>query len=186
MRKKTQKTLPNSFQTTVAQTRPCEQAGCKGHGEFRAPKSPQHLRDYHWFCLEHVREYNKAWDFYRGMNPDQIEASRVSDVTWNRPSWPMGSWRSLLEKVQYFDGLDPFLKTILPPPSLPQEVQNALSTLELALPLTSEGLKKQYKKLVKCHHPDLHAGDKKREERLKVVNEAYQIVKKHIEGIPLR
>jgi len=72
-----------------------------------------------------------------------------------------------------------------PPPSLPQEVKKALSTLELATPLTLETLKKQYKKLVKKSHPDLHAGDKRAEERFKAVNEAYQIVRKHLDGVSL-
>jgi len=175
-----------SFRTSTIETRPCDQEGCVEKGEFRAPKSPQQLREYRWFCLEHVREYNKTWDFYKGMNPEQIEASRISDVTWNRPSWPLGSWRILLERVQCMDGLDSFLKSIIPPPSLPREVQKALSTLELDLPLTIEVLKKKYKKLVKSHHPDLHAGDKKREDHFKKINEAYQIVRKHLEGTPLR
>jgi DnaJ-domain-containing protein 1 len=173
-----------SFQTAASHLQLCEQEGCAERGEFRAPKSPQSLRDYYWFCLDHVRDYNKAWDFYRGMSAEEIEASRISDVTWNRPSWPVGSWRTLLENVQCFDGLDPFLKTIIPPPSLPPELQKALKTLELALPLTVETLKKQYKKLVKDSHPDLHAGDKAAEERFKDINGAYQVVKKYL-GNPL-
>lgn len=179
---KKERTIPLDFDAqNLPQAQSCEQEGCEKKGEFRAPRSPLNLREYYWFCLDHVREYNKAWDFYRGMSPHEIEASRISDVTWNRPSWPIGSWRTLLEKVQCLDGLDPFLKGMAPPPSVPQEVQKALSTLELAFPLTFEGLRKQYKKLVKKSHPDLHAGDKKAEERFKAVNDAYQIVKKHLD-----
>ena len=158
----------------------CEQCGCESIGEFRAPKTPSNLRDYYWFCLDHVREYNKAWDFYRGMSSQEIEASRVSDVTWNRPSWPVGGWRTFLENATYLDGLESFLKGFTSSPSVPPEIQKALSTLELALPLTMEVLKKQYKKLAKLHHLDFNAGDKQAEEHLKAVNEAYQIVKKHL------
>jgi hypothetical protein len=161
-------------------SRLCNQDGCEGAGEFRAPKNANALREYHWFCLEHVRAYNKAWDFYRDMSTDEIEASRISDVTWNRPSWPVGGWRTLLENMRYFDGIDPFLKTSLREPALPQEVQKALGTLDLMMPVTMETLKTQYKKLAKRHHPDLNAGDKDAEERLKAVNEAYQIMKKHL------
>ena len=39
--------------------------------------------------------------------------------------------------------------------------------------VTRMELKTRYKKLVKLHHPDLHGGDKKAEERLKLINEAY-------------
>ncbi|MBY0500785.1 MAG: J domain-containing protein [Alphaproteobacteria bacterium] len=169
-----------SSSSTAPSMRLCDQQGCELAGEFRAPKSPHQPREYIWFCLDHVREYNKSWDFYKGMSPEEIEASRISDITWNRPSWPVGGWRALIENARYCDGLDPFLKSVSRPPSIPQPIQKALNILELALPLTIETLKKQYKKLVKCYHPDLHSGNKLAEERLKAINEAYQVVKKHL------
>ena len=51
----------------------CHHSGCEAEGLYRAPKSPDQLNQYLWFCLDHVREYNKSWDFYAGMNTDQIE-----------------------------------------------------------------------------------------------------------------
>ena len=158
----------------------CEKEGCEEIGKFRAPKSPLSLREYYWFCLDHVREYNKSWDFYKGMSSAEIEASRVSDITWNRPSWPIGGWQVLLENVQFFDGIDPFLKVSPRPSSLPPEVKKSLGVLELELPLTIEVLKKQYKKLAKRYHPDLNPHDIRAEERLKMINEAYQVVKKYL------
>lgn len=173
--------IPLDFnQEPPLRQRLCEQEGCEYAGEFRAPKNPSRLRDYHWFCLDHVREYNKAWDFYRNMSTEEIEASRISDVTWNRPSWPVGGWRTLVEHAQFLDGIDPFLKTASRIPSLPQDVQKALRILDLTFPVTLEALKTQYKKLAKRHHPDLNAGSKEAEERLKAVNEAYQIIKKYL------
>jgi hypothetical protein len=59
-------------------------------GEFRAPKSRRHLKEYWWFCLEHVREYNSTWDYYKGMSPGEIEAQLRADTSWQRPSWPLG------------------------------------------------------------------------------------------------
>lgn len=178
--KKTQFIPLDSNQSPPLDLKLCEKEGCKATGEFKAPKNSHSLRDYYWFCLDHVREYNKAWDYYRNMSLEEIEASRTSDVTWNRPSWPIGGWRTLLENARFLDGIDPFLKVSPRPPSLPVDVQKALGTLDLALPLTIVALKTQYKKLAKLHHPDLNAGDKDAEERLKAVNEAYQIVKKHL------
>lgn len=158
----------------------CDQKGCENGGEFRAPKSPYQIRDYYWFCMDHVREYNKAWDFYRGMSSQEIEESRISDMTWNRPSWPIGGWRMLLENIHYQDGLDPILKMAKRPASLPRPVQKALEVLNLDFPLTLEILKKRYKSLVKRYHPDLNPDDEKAEERLKAINESYQVVKKHL------
>src|SRR5471030_734972 len=110
--------------------RRCEHLGCEDEGAFRAPKSPSLLHEYYWFCLNHIKEYNKSWDYYKGMSPDEIETSRISDITWNRPSWPVGGWRTLLENARYLDGLEPFLKTAYRPPSLPKDVQKGLETLE--------------------------------------------------------
>ena len=47
-------------------TRACGMPGCAAAGEYRAPKD-RALSDYHWFCLDHVREYNSAWNFFQGM-----------------------------------------------------------------------------------------------------------------------
>ncbi len=178
--KKTRFVPLESTNAKAPNIRLCEKEGCEEIAQFRAPKNPHNLRDYYWFCLDHVREYNKGWDFYKGMSSAEIEASRVSDITWNRPSWPIGGWQTLLENAQFFDGIDPFLKVSPRPPSVPHNVQKSLGILELALPLTLEALKKQYKKLAKRHHPDLNPGDKQAEERLKMINEAYQVVKKYL------
>ena len=62
-------------------------------GEHRAPRSRDALDQHYWFCLDHVRAYNAAWDFYRGMTPEQIEASRRLDVIGWRPTWPLGGGR---------------------------------------------------------------------------------------------
>lgn len=178
--KKTRFIPLHSTFTQAPPIRSCDHEECEHGGEFRAPKNPYHLHEYYWFCLGHVKEYNKKWDFYRDMTSDEIEASRISDMTWNRPSWPVGGWRTLLENAQYLDGMDPFLKTSPRTPPLPQPVQKALGVLELALPITIETLKKQYKKLAKKHHPDLNPGDTQAEERLKIINDAYRMVKKHL------
>lgn len=177
------KTRPPSFdplRPPVPHMRLCDHANCEEGGEFRAPKSPNHLNEYYWFCLSHVREYNKSWDFYRGMSIQEVEASRVSDITWNRPSWPVGSWRTLLEGLQAVEGLDPFSRADMFSPALPKDVREACSIFNLSSLITAEELKKCYTDLVKRHHPDLHGGNKKEEERLKEINVAYLILKKYI------
>jgi len=70
--------------------RACEHPGCPGGGEFRAPKSRLELDRYYWFCLEHVRAYNSAWNYYAGMNDSEIEAEIRHDTVWQRPSWKLG------------------------------------------------------------------------------------------------
>ena len=53
--------------------RPCDRPGCGKPGKFRAPKSPDNLEDFHWFCLDHVREYNLKWNFFDSHSDDDLE-----------------------------------------------------------------------------------------------------------------
>ena len=74
--------------------RVCEAPGCRLQGEFRAPRARDRLDEYRWFCLEHVRDYNKKWDYFAGLAADQIEAHIRADTTWRRPVWPLGARRN--------------------------------------------------------------------------------------------
>ena len=59
--------------------------------EHRAPKSRENLREYYWFCLEHVREYNKSWNYFEDMSEEQISTYRHNSATWHRPTWDLGT-----------------------------------------------------------------------------------------------
>src|SRR3546814_20080544 len=73
-----------------SEARRCDHPGCPGTGEFRAPKSRDRLTDYFWFCLDHVREYNKSWNYYSGLSDNEVERMIRYDTVWQRPTWPMG------------------------------------------------------------------------------------------------
>jgi DnaJ-domain-containing protein 1 len=88
------------FSQDGPQPRSCDHPGCDGSGEYPAPRAPDRLRDYYWFCLEHVREYNKAWNFCQGMNEQEIDAMVRADTCWQRPSWPLGGWRAAEERLR--------------------------------------------------------------------------------------
>ena len=152
--------------------------GCDLRGEFRAPKSRDSLHQYWWFCLEHVREYNSKWDFYKGMSAIQIEAQLRSDTGWQRPTWPLGRLGgSPFDTDKLDDTLDLFgARTRRSPPPAhraPAELREPLVTLGLDWPTTIETLKTRYKALAKLHHPDANGGDRAAEERLKLINLAY-------------
>src|SRR3972149_5462739 len=70
--------------------RPCMASGCREAGEFKAPRSRDRINDYMWFCLDHVREYNRSWDFFRGMTPEEVERYIKDNVTGHRPTYPVG------------------------------------------------------------------------------------------------
>lgn len=167
-------------------TRACDHPGCEGHGGFRAPKSRRTLNDYYWFCLDHVREYNRAWDYYKGMSPGEIEAEMRRDTTWQRPSWPLGRLGlGADERV-----LDPFGVLGKAKPAerregaeAPAELRGPLATLDLGWPVTRADVKRAYKALAKRFHPDANSGDKAAEDRLKTINVAYTTL---IRALPAR
>ena len=71
--------MSGAFETS---TRKCEHAGCVESGKYRAPKSPDILDDYFWFCKEHVREYNLKWNFFDGNSEEELQKQMDSDRVW--------------------------------------------------------------------------------------------------------
>ncbi len=161
--------------------------GCTAPGEYRAPRSRRALRDWLWLCLEHVRAYNASWDYYRGMTPGQIEAAIRADVSWQRPTWPLGrlggqDWR---HSAWVEDPLGALSSTARPQAeAAPVELRPHLATLELTWPLTLDALKTRYKELAKRHHPDANGGDRSAEERLKTINLAYATLRTRLSRGP--
>lgn len=162
--------------------RSCDHPGCAASGDYRAPRSRSSLDDFYWFCLDHVRAYNAAWNFYAGMSNAEIEAEIRHDTVWQRPSWPLGARIGRLYSARWrgfglFD-LDEETPRAARPAKHPRSPQEkALALFDLAPPFTLAGLKARYKELVKRHHPDTHGGDKAAEERLKEINQAYSTLK---------
>ncbi|MBF0560949.1 MAG: J domain-containing protein [Alphaproteobacteria bacterium] len=161
---------------TPRSERTCEHPQCSRPGDYRAPRS-RNLDNYYWFCLDHVRDYNKAWDYYFGMSQAEIENHIRHDTVWRRPTWPLGKGREQFDprtvgdRFGLFeeDGIDVSCRK---PATTPE--YDAMRIMELLPPLTKESLKKRYKELVKCLHPDTHNGDKVAEEQLKVIIDAYK------------
>ncbi len=156
----------------------CDAPGCELAGEYRAPKSRTSLREFHWFCLQHVRDYNAAWDYYKGMSQLEIEAQLRADTSWQRPSWPLGSlghaprMETVLEdRVRAFSAGNS--QKPAQPTRVPPELLEPLNILGLIWPVTLGTVKAKYKELAKKHHPDANGGDKRSEEMLKTINLAY-------------
>ena len=116
----------------------CDMPNCPNQGEFRAPKSRSALREFHWFCLEHVRAYNASWDFYKDMSPDEIEANLRADSAWQRPTWPLGRLGGHTRMDEALEAeLHAFAFGPRPKPaaqaSAPPDLREALGTLALVV-----------------------------------------------------
>ena len=169
------------FREPQQAVRPCQHAGCPEPAEYRAPKARDQLTEYYWFCLEHVREYNQAWDYFVGMSEEEIDRQRRVDTVWERPSWPLGGdprkaeerMRESLDRDFDLGGEKAGYK-----PAVRTEDEKALAILGLKRPVTFPEIKARYKELAKQLHPDANGGDKDTEERFKAVNQAYTTLKK--------
>ncbi|KAA5607498.1 J domain-containing protein [Roseospira marina] len=167
----------------------CEFPGCSEPGEHRAPKD-RSLGSYYRFCLEHVRAYNKAWNYYAGMDADEIERHVRTSTIWDRPTWRMGSVSQggphRLDPESFHDPMGIFAaareaehrhaQEAASPFGRDSKENRALRELELAWPITRTELRARYKVLVKRHHPDANNGAKDAEERFKRVSEAYHVL----------
>lgn len=168
---------------------PCASPGCVHPGEYRAPKSRHALNEFHWFCLEHVRAYNAAWDYYKGMSEAEVEAQTRADSSWQRPTWPLGqNGRASRMEEQLEAELNVFAfgprKRPQAAPDTPPELREPLQVLGLVWPVTIEAVKTRYKELAKRHHPDANQGDRQAEETLKTINLAYAALRGKLAPAP--
>lgn len=165
---------------------PCSVEGCAQQGAYKAPKSRHNLGDYHYLCLDHVREYNKQWDYFSGMNEQEIEAFMKDAVTGHRPTWERNAHiPNATEKL--YAAVNDFLQAggtrrkSKDQPHLAPKLRKALALFELDYPYNSATLKNTYKKLVKKYHPDRNQGDKLAEEKFKAIANAYKVLGAHLE-----
>lgn len=180
------------------QARLCDWEGCLEPGTYRAPKGNRVAGQYHMFCLEHVRHYNTAFNFFEGMKPEEMEAAttgsaRSSDprgwgnprADYSGPRMPKGSANP--DGKRFSDPLHIFARYARAKargPAQPERVRpvneqdrRALEALGLLGPSKAEDIKKAYKTLVKLHHPDANGGNKASEDRLRAIIAAYSHLK---------
>ena len=161
----------------------CNAPGCQEPGTYKAPKAQQNLRDYYWYCLEHIREHNQKWDFFKDMNSAEIEDFIKDAVTGHRPTWSReGRTRHQYHALQ--DALYEFLylgsKRPKAMPPLHARICKALAVLDMEYPYTQRELKMQYRTLAKKYHPDLNRDNKQAEDKFKQVTAAYLILTEHL------
>ena len=151
----------------------CNHPDCKMAGEFRAPKNYQNLNDYQWFCLEHIKEFNKKWNYHLKMDADQIETDIRFDTIWRRPTTSFGSGRRFYDFTINGEDMGSFEN---PSKSTNQSNKLLLSLSELNLDINTDIklIKKRYKELAKLHHPDVKGNSKKSIDKFRKIVEAYK------------
>ena len=166
-------------------TRVCEHEGCQEAGQYRAPKAPDVLDEYRWFCKDHVREYNAKWSFFEGKTEAELNAQNSKDKVWERETKRMDdpetrAWARLgiEDPHQVLGGnatQNPGRKSV--GRRLPPTEQRAIDILEAESTWSKADIRKAYKKLIKVLHPDMNGGDRSQEEQLQEVVWAWDQIK---------
>ncbi len=168
----------------------CEMPGCPISGSHKAPKH-RGLDEYYHFCENHIKEYNKAWDFFSGMSEREVNDHVRKSIYGDRPTWKHNENGKAEEAIYraaqntYHYGNEGEGKQENQEQNNKRQFRGDTSTPEheamafmgLAPPVTLDEIKTRYKTLAKKHHPDLNRSDPNAEELLKKINMAYTILK---------
>ena len=178
------RSMTGAFETSQRQ---CSHKGCTEKGQYRAPKSPDSLDDYLWFCKTHIREYNLKWNFFEGASETDIEAQRQADKVGERPTKPLGqsseerAWARLgvddPHQVLGNNATKNLGKLHTGIRRLPPTERRALEILEVSENSNKSEIRIAYKKLIKILHPDMNGGDRSQEELLSQVVWAWAQIK---------
>ena len=160
----------------------CDWNNCKETGEYKAPVEKDNSKNYRLLCLSHVKEFNKNWNYFSGMSENEIFNFLKSDMTWHKPTQSFSSsdnffkilWNNALNdektksKFKYnFNNIKKFNQNDI----------KAFSILGISVGLRWEKIQEKFKKLVKKFHPDMNLGNKKYEDKLKIITLAYTQLK---------
>ncbi len=170
---------------------PCQWDGCDKPGTHKAPVGRMKEGEYFHFCVNHVREYNKGFNYFSGLTDNEIARYQREAVTGHRPTWKAGvnaaakettdplkaRWGRSAPRGKTRDASTPFTGFApVTKKTKPLEAK-ALDTLGLDYKATKETVRIRYKELLKQHHPDTNGGDRSTEDRLQAVIQAYKILK---------
>lgn len=175
----------------------CQWDGCDEKGTHRAPVGRDAEGKYFLFCVDHVRQYNKGYNYFSGLSDTDIARYQKEALTGHRPTWTIGVNRSARHGPEPSSVhasraaaqgriRDPFgfvEQGYRRPPPAPRRRKlkslesRAFDTLGLAAEASAPDIKARYKELVKRHHPDANGGDRGSEDRFREVIQAYQLLK---------
>jgi hypothetical protein len=172
----------------------CQWKGCRDVGIYKAPVGRGHEGKYYLFCLEHVRQFNASYNYFEGWSTAQVEAFQKDAVIGHRPTWKTGTSAEVpgyrnrgVGAEAGFSGTftDPhgFLRGKLrrdqaePTRRLKPLERKALEALSLDEGADRQRIKARFKELVKRHHPDANGGDKRSENKLREIIQAYNYLK---------
>jgi curved DNA-binding protein CbpA len=172
----------------------CQWQGCEKPATHKAPAGRMREGEFFDFCVDHVRHYNKSFNYFSGLNDTEIAKFQKEAITGHRPTWKAGvnaaakdsmatsvRWGRANPRAKFRDPFGVFGEGTAREPTqhrkLKQLEGKAFETLGLGANATSDAIKARYKDLVKQHHPDANGGDRSSEDRLRDVIQAYKLLR---------
>ena len=189
---------PDQDRRLRAELPACQWPGCDAPATHRAPKGRLRASEYWQFCLEHVREYNNSYNFFAGMSDDAIAKYQKEAITGHRPTWKMGSiggqraakrdragvrgraGRPTIRSALFGEAgarWSSRAKRVAEGRKVLNAQRRALGVLGLEADAKRADIKARFKVLVKRHHPDANGGDRRSEEQLREIIQAYNYLK---------
>ena len=167
----------------------CDYNNCKKIGRYKAPIEKDNSKKFRWLCLDHVKEFNQGWNYFKDMSDKEVCEFLKSDMTWHKPTQSFSSpdnFFNILWKNTLNEGIDilnsKYEKKNKIKINFSDKDRKAFNIIELELGAKWDKIQRQFKKLVKKYHPDMNAGNKKFEEKLKIVTLAYTQLKLTYKG----
>lgn len=172
----------------------CQWDGCDKKGAHRAPVGREGEGQYLLFCLEHVKEYNRGYNYLSGLSDAEVGRYQKEAITGGRPTWGTGVNQSARDSPTQSKVRSGSAQTqnarrstsragaagqnqAAPARKLKVLEAKAFETLGLASGATADEIKARYKERLKLHHPDANQGDRGSEELLQATIEAHKILK---------
>jgi hypothetical protein len=177
----------------------CEWKGCKEPGLYPAPKGRGQEGQYHRYCLDHVRQYNKGYNYFAGLPDEDVVQHQKDDTIGHRPTWFIGvnPWARIRRAkngartggfAHRFTTHDAFgllgdsaapgeKPGVEPARPLRRAERKCLRQLNLEDSATKADIKARFKELVKRLHPDHNKGDRRSEDKLREVIQAYNYLR---------
>ena len=69
----------------------CDWENCSEIGAYKAPVEKDNSKKYRLLCLNHIKIFNKNWNYFENMNDQEIEFFIKSDLTWHKSTKNFGS-----------------------------------------------------------------------------------------------
>ena len=162
----------------------CDWNNCTELGEYKAPVEKDNSKNFRLLCLTHVKEFNKNWNYFSGMTDDQVFNFLKSDMIWHKPTQSFSSsdnffkilWNNALNDEKEKPRINEDLNNIKHFRFNNNDIK-AFGILGISVGLKWEKIQKKFKKLVKKFHPDMNSGNRKFEDKLKIITLAYTQLK---------